>query len=81
VGRMASSKTGPRPVCCRIFGGNLGRKLERVERPRERIGVEGSSRSVRSGGMKRFQLWEMISSCFELAIIWCLEWIRTLETA
>jgi len=62
VGKIASSKTGPSPVCVRSFWGNFGRKVLRVVRPRERMGVEGSSRRVRRGGMKRGQDWVIICS-------------------
>jgi hypothetical protein len=58
---MASSNTGPKPVWVNNFRGNLGRKRDRIIRPRDRIGVVGSSMRVRRGGMKRFQFWATIS--------------------
>jgi hypothetical protein len=63
VGITASSNTSPNPVCSNNFLPNFGRKEESMDRPRERMGVLGSSRRVNRGGIKRFQLWLMIASC------------------
>lgn len=62
VGKRASSKTGPRPVCVRMVCGNRGRKSARMFRPRVRCGVDGSSSSVKRGGMNKFQFSFMILS-------------------
>ena len=60
---MASSKTGARPVWASKEEGRSGRKVERRCRPRERMRVEGSSRRVKRGGVKRFQAVLTVSTC------------------
>lgn len=47
---MASSNTSPNPVWVRSFGVSRGRKVDRMERARERVRVSVESRRVRSGG-------------------------------
>jgi hypothetical protein len=67
---MASSKTDDRPVWCKRVGVRRGRKRVASCSPRTRMRLEVSSRSVRRGGIKRYQESRRVPCCVIVSYNW-----------
>lgn len=71
---MASSKTEERPVWVKSCGESLGKNMAVSNSPRVRIVVDGSSRRVRRGGMKRCHVVGIAASCVRVLGLWVVGW-------